>query len=340
MKKKNLLLTAALFLLAACSGTVDKGSPARVRFGNNNGITFQNILVGERRTEYGMSNIHFPAVGTYAVVSVPANEENVSTYFTAIVTPEKRTPKLVLMTYKNSPGFSLLLNGSNENLDMDVSGDQERSFEVGIRGKFTPYIQENIVLISFDNLHDKSELQKLSEAQLRNLGENTVFVVPYPWRTVKVRIEGGESSVYNELIAWANLNVFRQAIVRLELAEEGEEYDCRIILGQNISGGRDYAFLDESGNEFNPHRSNRIVAAQLRFDSLNFWKEDSDGTLQQYNSPERNAFLKKFSFAVAYLMGVSQGNSHNNLMLADDNTSNVHLTFQQWNQLHAKGGGR
>ncbi|MCL2843873.1 MAG: hypothetical protein FWE23_00230 [Chitinivibrionia bacterium] len=356
MKERFFLCFAVLFLFAACSsGTIDRGSDKRIRVGNNNGIVFRNITSGTNRTRYGFSRIRFASEGTYAIVSIPANEDNVSTYFDAIVTPERRTSNLMLMTYRDSPDFSLLLNGSNENMQMNVTGDQEQVFQIGIRGKFKPYRQENIVLISFTKEHftDEQEAERtllqLDTLQRYFLGENTVFVVPYTWRTIRVRIEGGEKDDYAELIKWANDNVFNQAIVRLELAEE--EYDCRINLGQNVSGvhRRSIDFLDDEGNIFNPHRSNRIVAANLRFSSLYVWEyqyDDPSVPPWKVDSREKGAFLKRFSYAVAHIMGVSQGDSDYNLMNTNgdgsenNNIDHVHLTFQQWNQLHAKGGGR
>jgi hypothetical protein len=329
------------FLLIGCSKkTADNGCDKRIRVGNNNGIVFQNILDGEKRTKYGFDEIKFDLIDSpFAIISIPANEYD-SIYFIAKITPEERSPYIWFTSYKNYSNFSISVGDSYDNLSVaaPLVNDQEKQYKVGIRGTFKEYSQENVVLICYS---DETELSKnMTDKEKLETDGNSIYIIPYPWRKIEVKIEGGKSSDYKELIEWANKNVFNQAICSLKIAEEGNDdnYDCKILLGQkNIS--EDIVFLDETNNKYDQYRSNRVVSVKIKYGNLYETETQYEDGIEYeytYDSPYKNKLLKKFAYAVARIMGVTEDNDpYFNLMTEnDDNIDHIHLTFRQWNQLH------
>jgi hypothetical protein len=101
-------------------------------------------------------------------------------------------------------------------------------------------------------------------------------------------------------------------------------------IDENVPFTENILFLDESRKKYDMFNSDKIVSAQVRLvpDSSKF-------------QSKKYVMYKSFAYAVAYLTGVSEDNSQFNLMIQKDNDVNhVHLTFKQWNQLHANDSGR
>jgi hypothetical protein len=316
------------FLLIGCSKTVDKGSDKRIKVGENNGILFENILSGEKRTKYGWSEIKFALIDSaFAILSVPANEYD-SVYFMAKITPEERSPYIWFTSHKNYSDFSISVNDSYEalNVSAPLSNDKDKQYKIGIRGTFKEYLQENIVLIAY-NVEQEESLEKLKEMtdkEKLESGGNSVYIIPYPWRTIRVKIEGEGKINSEELINWANKNVFNQAICSLKVVDEIDTvYDCKVIL--TVFTQKDFLLLDETGNEYDIFYSNRISYAKIK-----------------YLFPLNDKNRKNFARAVACIMGVTEDIAlpFNLMNENDNNTEHVHLTFRQWNQLHASESGR
>jgi len=338
------LFFAVLFIGCSVKEKYEKESERVLRLGVNGKTAFKNILQEsavtidnkKRYTKYGHGEITFTFENenrkeTFAIFSVPA-DSFVETYFNFVVEERDESyPWYFLCVYNKKSSQNMeysVRKGANfvsvaTSVTNSVAGHLIR-----VAGIFESYKQENLIVIGVDSLlSDETSALGINEFIISMTDEdkdlardNTAYIVAYPWRTVRVLIEGGNSNTNARAVEWANENVFNQAIVRLELTSDSTNYEARII----ATNSGDVAIYDEAGRIYQ-----RFSSARPAFARVN--------TAEQRN----------FSYAVAFLLGVSlfederESNKtfHLNLMNRGegDMSNRTHLSFRQWNQLHIRG---
>ena len=350
--KKILLFSLLIFVFTACSNRpkeeYKKESEKVVRLGARGVTAFRNIPQNEaitidntgRFTRHGYGEITFNIDGkneTFAIFSVPAEDSNAVTYFRFFIEgSDERFPNFKLTNFDRTESnnntsrnleYSVRVGNSFVNVPAEIT-NRNGDFLVRIAGYFEEFRQENLIVIGIDSLLNSENSSfnvnafinsMTNEDRLRS-SHNTAYIVAYPWRTVRVLIEGGNSNTNARAVEWANENVFNQAIVRLELTSDSTNYEARII----ATNSGDVGIYDEAGRIYQ-----RFSSARPAFARVN--------TAEQRN----------FSYAVAFLLGVSlfederESNKtfHLNLMNRGegDMSNRTHLSFRQWNQLHIRG---
>jgi hypothetical protein len=340
MKKVMVVLLVALtVLLVACSSGDVRSNHRQIHITGINGIGFRNILPNDSviGTPYGWDGIVFDykdSRDSFAIISVPADEEDVEVYFNAIISPQKDIANIWVTTYRNNPPFSF-----KTNREIPITHREEIQINrIGIKGTFREYVQENIVFLGNDSEFRAVQMRNATPRQLNEAKLNTVYIMPYPWRTIKINIvirsssianihfnfgyDGGNVILSNGLdrtFNWLNSNVFNQAICKIE--RTSRDFDRLIILCNDVV---DLSFFDEKERPYNPLTSERAASARIHFNGIS------------------NAlFMRRMAYAIAFMMGVSENGNERNLMSrynstnAHDDTTQIHLNFKQWNQIQS-----
>ena len=361
MKKIFLSFSAVFFALffAACKANIpdnyNRESERVFRLGVNGNTSFENIEGGEFYTRYGHGEINFVINAereTFAVFSVPADSA-VKTYFVfEIEQANESSPNFLLCTYReNLQGveFSVLrrtaegrefvptptlIDGKTGKHTIRISGD--------FRGK--EFRQDNFVVIGTDSLYagaDLDEIKKYIDSKsnsIKNLTkENAAYIIAYPWRTIRVGfyeevavIEAPTGTAKQIITPDKGLlsrvnEIFAQAICKIEAVDEN--YDVKIVFQGGVPGGNNRArviFYDERDSIYDA-----FVSDSLKYASV---FKISDGFF----------YPRDVAYAIAFLSGASY--------IADDRESvktvfqnlmypfgtGLHLSFRQWNQLHAR----
>ena len=356
MKKKTqvFLILAFTFLFMGCNPPHDVKSESDkiFRMGVNGNISFKNILPSERYTKYGYGEIRFEVEGetsTYAIFSVPAEENNAETYFHFVVeAADESSPDFVICMYDKKSSqklnYSLWTDTGLKPFPVHLE-NRTGHYLIRVAGNFERYKQENLIVMGTDSRFESENsrldinafIDAMDNKEKKQVMKNTAYVVAYPWRTVKVLVTDGfgrieNSNCVDSMINYAN-TVLRQGLCRLKAATDTNDYDVKIILSSTTPSNRNVIFYDEANKEYSFVTSNRFSHALVKQDCLH---EEAE------NHAENDTMKRSFTYAVAYLLGVtliedereSEKTLHHNLM--DTNNAGTHLSFRQWNQLHIR----
>ena len=359
MKKLLQLLFLALLLVGCSPKSSDipprylKKDEKTIPLGLNGETVFQNILKKNARvigqdncyTRYGYGEIFFDVDKKrrrYAIFSVPEGESE--TFFSFEVRKrDDSSPNFAIRRHNKENSnvtFSLYRNNRWNNVSngTQIIPGEPGIYTVRVSGAFKKFRQENLAVISSKKPFMLSENEADLEAFFNSLSpdmvslaeDNTAYIIAYPWREIRVKIER-EKNVnidIGELINWANDRVFRQAIVRLiPVGISERDYDCRIIFTNDNMGGKRVTFLDERNKEHSIASTTRLSHARV--------------TARENPACESN-YNRDFAYAVAHLLGVTLDEEERNEVLdpnlMNSNDCGIHLSFRQWNQLHIRRG--
>lgn len=368
--RKLLILLFFVSLLVGCSknnvpSQYDKKSEKTFQLGVNGETTFKNIMKKHAKvinldscyTKYGHSEIFFDISfdiskerKKYAIFSVPANDTATETYFDFEVKKKDDSyPNFAIRKYNkdNSANIKFSLYRDNKLLNVSdmpqiVSGEP-CIYTVKVSGEFKRYRQENLAVIGIETAISENEeyvqkyINSLSPDMINIAEDNTAYIIAYPWRTIKVKIEeegnsgvfGADKIDYEEIIKWSNEKVFNQAICKLEMVDRKvKDYDCKIVFS-NLSGSERTVFYDENNKEHSRFSSKKLSYAKV--------------TTDKNHSCDETDYNRDFAYAVAYLLGVSlfdidqkESTEPLNYNLMVPNRCGINLSFRQWNQLHIR----
>ncbi|MDR0304442.1 MAG: hypothetical protein LBH98_06725 [Chitinispirillales bacterium] len=351
MKNMFLLFFLVLFLVSCRKDPTpekyEKESELEIRMGVNGSSSFKNIMLENAKiveedtcyTKYGYGEISFNANGkilTYAIFSIPADERDVETYFNFEVEEENADlhyRNYVVCAYDKESSKNVkfsLCDNNFINVPTNIK-NKKNKYLIKVSGEFGKYKQENLIVIGSDfeyngETRDINDLiDNIENDEKILVKENTAYIVAYPWRNIKVRIEGGDTVSNARIVKWANDSIFNQAICRLKLTTDTINYDCKIILSDEINS--EFIIYDEDDKEYKRFSSARAAYAKV--------------------DPNNDLYKRNFACAVAILLGMSlfeddsDKTSGYNLMYDEpadyeEKAKRTHLSFRQWNQLHIR----